>query len=176
MQNEDVDPRKPWWMLILLGLGIYVAPYIFAWFTLKPGYPRWYKIVSFVYMIFLVVSLGIFVSFGGDRWPTTIDNRATSDIVFRYKHVNYPYWSTQTHLKSGQAAPLSLFHFLKDIQGLKISEQGRIYTLSADALRRFQAICAEKSDCFLLYKGNGNIIANKRPTWGMIYASEGVNE
>jgi hypothetical protein len=172
MQYENFAPRKPLWVLILLGFGMYVAPYVFAWFTLKPGYPRWYMIVSFVYTVILVVSVAIFVSFGGDRWPTTIDNRSQSNIVFRYKHIDYADWSAPSGLEGGRAMPLSLFHFLKDIQALSISERGKTYTLSGNALRRFQAICAGKSDCFLVYKGNGNLVANKKPTQGMIYLSE----
>jgi len=74
MQYESDTPRKPLWMLVLLGLGIYIAPYIFAWFTLRPGYPRWYTIVSFTYAAFLVVSVSLFVYSAGYRSPPTIDN------------------------------------------------------------------------------------------------------
>jgi len=45
---------------LLLGLGIFVMPYVFAWFTLREGYSSWAKKVSFgwltvfvIYMIFL---------------------------------------------------------------------------------------------------------------------------
>jgi len=46
------------------------------------------------------------------------------------------------------------------------------YALPGNALHRFQAICSGKSDCFLIYKGNGKLIANKKPAEGMIYTSD----
>lgn len=39
---------------ILLGIGIFLMPYIFAWFTLRKGYSRFARFISFGWTIFLV--------------------------------------------------------------------------------------------------------------------------
>ena len=39
---------------ILLGIGIFIMPYIFAWFTLREGYSKSARYISFGWFLFLV--------------------------------------------------------------------------------------------------------------------------
>ena len=39
---------------ILLGIGIFMMPYIFAWFTLREGYSKSARFISFGWLLFLV--------------------------------------------------------------------------------------------------------------------------
>lgn len=39
---------------ILLGIGIFIMPYIFAWFTLREGYSKSARFISFSWLLFLV--------------------------------------------------------------------------------------------------------------------------
>ena len=39
---------------ILLGLGIFLMPYFFAWFTLREGYSKFARFISFGWLLFLV--------------------------------------------------------------------------------------------------------------------------
>ena len=39
---------------ILLGIGIFLMPYIFAWFTLREGYSKSARFISFGWLLFLV--------------------------------------------------------------------------------------------------------------------------
>ncbi|MGA6135863.1 DUF4236 domain-containing protein [Acinetobacter dispersus] len=38
---------------ILLGIGIFIMPYVFAWFTLREGYSKPARIISFGWLLFL---------------------------------------------------------------------------------------------------------------------------
>lgn len=42
---------------LLLTLGIFGAPYIFAWFTLKPGYSNRERILAFLWMFIVILVL-----------------------------------------------------------------------------------------------------------------------
>lgn len=61
MADYDDPPRRSLAHLVMLGFGIYVMPYVFAWLTLRPGYPRWYRITSFAYAIVLVVLVILYI-------------------------------------------------------------------------------------------------------------------
>lgn len=39
---------------ILLGIGIFIMPYVFAWFTLREGYSKPARFISFGWLLFLV--------------------------------------------------------------------------------------------------------------------------
>ncbi len=39
---------------ILLGIGIFLMPYIFAWFTLREGYSKPARFISFGWLVFIV--------------------------------------------------------------------------------------------------------------------------
>ncbi|MGA4853975.1 DUF4236 domain-containing protein [Acinetobacter haemolyticus] len=39
---------------ILLGIGIFILPYIFAWFTLREGYSKPARFISFGWLLFLI--------------------------------------------------------------------------------------------------------------------------
>ena len=39
---------------ILLGIGIFIMPYIFSWFTLREGYSKLAKIISFTWLAVLL--------------------------------------------------------------------------------------------------------------------------
>jgi FtsH-binding integral membrane protein len=59
--------HRPVWKLLLLAAGIYVAPYIFAWFTLRDGYSTTWRVVSFTYAILLLASVVALVVFNPHR-------------------------------------------------------------------------------------------------------------
>lgn len=42
---------------ILFGTGIFLAPYIFSWFTLIPGYSKGARIISFIWLIVVIIML-----------------------------------------------------------------------------------------------------------------------
>lgn len=39
---------------ILLGIGVFILPYIFAWFTLREGYSKPARFISFGWLLFLI--------------------------------------------------------------------------------------------------------------------------
>lgn len=167
--DDDVNERPALWKLLLLGLGIYVAPYIFVWFTLKQGYPKWYRIVSFSYAAILTSLFVVFIFLGGDRWPLTVDNRAHIAIRFTYLHKDYDHWSAPIDIGSGTATRLALFHFLKDVKGITISEGAKSYSLSSSSLEKFRRICPGETDCYITYWGGGRVQVSLEPTTGLQY-------
>lgn len=74
--NGQLQNRK---VSILLGIGIFFIPLIFAWFTLRRGYSKNAKIVSFAWLIFItVLSLnGFGQNTAKDRTP---NNNAVSAV------------------------------------------------------------------------------------------------
>ena len=44
-------------MTFLLGVGIFFMPYIFAWFTLRDGYSVISRVMSFVWLLIVVIGL-----------------------------------------------------------------------------------------------------------------------
>lgn len=52
--NYQNDSRK---VSVLLGLGIFFLPYIFSWFTLRQGYTTLARVVSFGWMIILILMM-----------------------------------------------------------------------------------------------------------------------
>lgn len=50
---EDTSETRK--VSILLGLGIFLMPFIFAWFTLRKGYSRGARFLSFSWLFFFVV-------------------------------------------------------------------------------------------------------------------------
>lgn len=40
---------------VILGIGIFIMPYIFAWFTLRSGYSSTARWISFIWMIFILL-------------------------------------------------------------------------------------------------------------------------
>ena len=55
VQVNEQDLRK---VSLLLGLGIIIFPYIFAWLLLRPGYSNVSRVISFTWMVFLIYSYG----------------------------------------------------------------------------------------------------------------------
>ena len=52
----ELQPRK---VGVLLGLGIFLMPYIFAWFLLRKGHTQLARVVGFVWLGFMVLALAI---------------------------------------------------------------------------------------------------------------------
>lgn len=42
---------------VLLSVGIFFVPYIFAWFTLLPGYSKTVRMISFIWLIFVILMI-----------------------------------------------------------------------------------------------------------------------
>lgn len=55
--DSSVPSRSAPRMTILLACGIFLMPYIFAWLTLRPGYGRASRIISFAWLAWLVYAL-----------------------------------------------------------------------------------------------------------------------
>jgi hypothetical protein len=166
LDKVDTLEKLPAWKLILLGCFIWMAPYIFAWFTLKAKYPRWYRAASFAYMLLLTAGAVAMVIMGGDRWPINVENRSREDIEFIYKHREFDYWSSPIEIEKSKSTNLDLFHFMRDVQGIHIREGSKVYSLSVNSLRRVQAVCFDKMDCYLTYWGNGLIETGRKPVGG----------
>lgn len=49
---SHINVRK---VSLLLGIGIFFMPYIFSWFTLREGHSTFSRIVSFAWLIFLII-------------------------------------------------------------------------------------------------------------------------
>lgn len=47
-------PRFERKVSILLGIGIFLMPYIFAWFTLREGYSKLARFISFGWLLFMI--------------------------------------------------------------------------------------------------------------------------
>lgn len=41
---------------LLLGLGIFILPFIFAWLTLRQGYSTPARVISMIWMVFIIIS------------------------------------------------------------------------------------------------------------------------
>lgn len=167
--KSDHETRRTFWHLILIGCGIYVAPYVFAWFTLREGYPRWYRILSFVYGGLLIAGVSAMILYGGDRWPVSVDNRTANPVQIVYKHRDYESWSVPFDILPDRAINLSRSHFLKDVQGLRISEGGKWYIISPASLAKMHNACAGNVDCNLTYWGHGKIETTLEPTRKLDY-------
>lgn len=65
-QKKEDEHRK---VGILLGLGIFFIPFIFSWFTLRKGHSTLSKVLAFVWLG--VVFLSVVASRGGEKTSTT---------------------------------------------------------------------------------------------------------
>ena len=65
--TEQVQTQPARRVGLLLGIGIFVIPIVFAWFTLRKGHSTTARVVSFVWM---VISIGIAAVMPGSS-PTT---------------------------------------------------------------------------------------------------------
>ncbi|HEX8266954.1 MAG TPA: DUF3862 domain-containing protein [Pyrinomonadaceae bacterium] len=57
MQTYNQEPERK--VSFLLGLGIFLMPYIFSWFTLRKGHTTTAKIISFVWLGVIVLMVAI---------------------------------------------------------------------------------------------------------------------
>jgi len=68
--TKNVEKRP---VSVKLGLGIFLLPYIFSWFTLRPGHSTIAKIFSFTWMLVL---LGVMATQDGNQNPSTSASQA----------------------------------------------------------------------------------------------------
>ena len=54
-QSNDENQKS---VSLLLGLGIFILPYIFAWLLLRSGYSNSSRVIGFAWMLFLVYMYG----------------------------------------------------------------------------------------------------------------------
>lgn len=64
------SPIKTTFYKVLLGVLIFIAPFIFAWFTLKDGYSKRYRIIAFSWLILFFLLPQIF----NKQEPNNISN------------------------------------------------------------------------------------------------------
>lgn len=70
---EQTQPRK---MSILLGIGIFLIPIIFVWFTLRQGYSTLARVVSFVWLI-----LTLIIVFAPSNQTVSSSNTTTEHVA-----------------------------------------------------------------------------------------------
>ncbi|MFK4875090.1 hypothetical protein [Novosphingobium sp. ZW T3_23] len=92
-------------------------------------------------------------------WPTSLDNRATGDVRFRYHHRLYDEWSSWAPVAQGRAVLLAREHRVRDMSGLEITQAGLTYRYGERALAPVQRFCAGSSSCTLVYRGEGRLEA-----------------
>jgi hypothetical protein len=113
---------------------------------------------------------------GCDAWPTTIDNRSSATIQYRYLHEDYDYWSAVFELAAGKATRLPRAHYADEIVGFQIREGRRAYSLTPTGIERMHRICSRNfldrlttaGDCWLTYHGNGRIQFSTTPKPGIV--------
>ena len=155
--TEEVAAKPPIWQRLLLAVGIYIAPYIFAWITLREGYSRTWRIISFGWAILLVTSVVLFLAVGGDSWPIQFQNRSGSSIKFQYLHKDYSYWSAELAFAPGAQSRLARDHWFRDVRGLRVFDGVNVYSASPAALVAFHNVCDRASVCVLSYLGKGRL-------------------
>lgn len=94
-----------------------------------------------------------------DGWPTSLDNRATGDVRFRYHHRLYDEWSSWSPVDRGHAVRFAHEHRMRDISELEVAEAGLRYRYSARSMAPLQQFCAGSSSCALVYRGKGRLEA-----------------
>jgi hypothetical protein len=92
-------------------------------------------------------------------WPTSLDNRASGDVRFRYHHRLYEEWSVWAPVSQRQAVLFAHEHRVRDMSGLEITQGGLTYRYGTRALASVQRFCAGSSSCALVYRGAGRLEA-----------------
>ncbi|MGO4165946.1 hypothetical protein EDF58_106222 [Novosphingobium sp. PhB57] len=100
---------------------------------------------------------------GCDGWPTSLDNRASGNLTFRYHHRLYDQWSGWAPVLRGNAVLLAREHRMRDISGLEITQGGLTYRYGTRALAPVHGLCAGSSSCALVYRGAGRLEARTAP-------------
>jgi hypothetical protein len=105
---------------------------------------------------------------GCDAWPTSVWNHTASSITFVYHHKQYKQWSYPLDISGGHATKLARGHYLEDVIGIKIIDQGKVYLLSDKSVTALQNRCwrgimqkiTNLGDCYLTYLGDGRLEAS----------------
>jgi hypothetical protein len=50
--------------MAVFGVLVFWAPYVFVWFVLRPGYPRWYRVAAIAWTVFWVGCAVIYIAAG----------------------------------------------------------------------------------------------------------------
>ena len=115
---------------------------------------------------------------GCDAWPTVVDNQAPSPITVRYHHSAYDYWSGPISIAPDHAKMLSRAHWVQDIDGLRIAEGERLYSLSTESIRELEKTCDSTEfarrvgvarNCYLIYLGSGRLRLSSEQPEGLQY-------
>lgn len=103
---------------------------------------------------------------GCDAWPTVMDNRTPANISVRYLYEGYDHWSARFPVSAGKAMPLARAHWIQGINGLRIVDGSRSYSLSDRALRHLASACPSSElarrfsaagNCYIIYLGKGRL-------------------
>ena len=157
--SGEVAAKPLNWQRVLLAIGIYVAPYIFAWVTLGEGYSRTWRVISFCWAILLITSVALFLLLGGDSWPIQFQNRSGNVVRLQYLHKDYSYWSAELPFEPGAQSQLARDHWFKDVRGLRVVDGTDVYSAGPRALADFHKACDRASLCVLSYLGTGRLAA-----------------
>ena len=157
--SGEVAGKPLVWQRVLLAIGIYVAPYIFAWVTLREGYSRVWRVISFSWAILLLTFVMLFLVVGGDSWPIQFQNRTGNLVRLQYLHKDYGYWSAELPLEPGAQSQLARGHWFKDVRGLRVFDGATVYSASPTVLSDFHKACDQASLCVLSYLGAGRLAA-----------------
>jgi hypothetical protein len=108
---------------------------------------------------FALLLAGLASLAGCSGWPTSLDNRASGDVRFRYHHRLYDEWSVWAPVKQGKAVLFAHEHRVRDMSGLEITQGTLTYRYGTRALAPVQRFCAGSSSCALVYRGEGRLEA-----------------
>ena len=72
---ERNTPRK---LSPLLGLGIFLVPYIFVWFTLREGYSASTRIIVFLWLVFSMIAYLNSLHYQNQHNPTHFNGASVS--------------------------------------------------------------------------------------------------
>ncbi len=67
MDSYDSDEhigRASTLRMIIFGVLVFWAPYVFIWFVLRPTYPKWYRVAAAIWAVFWVACIVIYIAAG----------------------------------------------------------------------------------------------------------------
>lgn len=108
--------------------------------------------------VILMISGSVVFGLGGcDGWPTRFSNQTPVPVSFSYWHKNYPQPSATFQLNAGQSTLLAREHRLRDLNEIRVVDDGREFIISGTDLSELKKDCL--TECILTYAGEGRLSA-----------------
>jgi hypothetical protein len=114
----------------------------------------------------VLLGLALLTLSGCDAWPTIMNNRSGRSIVFRYHERSHKEWSASFQLRADRAQRLAQEHWVQDITGLRVIDNGKLYMFDYASLEPIRRACSSMSlarrlkitpDCYVTYAGDGRV-------------------